>query len=374
MSAPAPATPAPREFEETPVFKAHTALRSGMLMLAARNLWLVDGHRLLLIACFAFMVAWTLATAIAYARTRPTWLLAADFGVTLALVLCSPWVVGPHSTVPDLWIAGAPMAIALWRGWVPGTIAAGSLAVVASVVAGPSTDDIVASMMTVIGCACLGYLVEQLRCHAAELRVMTAQRAAMAERQRLARIVHDGVLQVLALVEREGRNLGPRGQWLAKAAHEQESALRALLQEQAAEPDEALIDVTRRNLSSLLDRHAGPGVTISTPAETVLVEATRAQEIEAAVQEALNNVNKHAGTDAQAWVLLEREGDELVIGIRDNGRGAQQQDFDSAVERGRMGMKHSIHGRIAELGGYAKLRTAPGRGVEWEFRIPMQHE
>ncbi|NLT31271.1 MAG: ATP-binding protein [Propionibacterium sp.] len=370
----APPVRAPGEFEEGPVFRAHTALRVGLLLVAARNLWVTDDNHLVWIVCFAFMVAWTAATALAYARIRPTWLLVADFLVTLALVVISPWVVGPHATVPDLWIAGAPLAITLWRGWVRGTIAAFVLGLVSVLVAGPTTDGVAGALMTVIGCACVGYLVDQLRCNAAELRTMTAQRAAMAERQRLARIVHDGVLQVLALVEREGRNLGPRGQWLAKAAHEQESALRALLQEQAAQPDEALIDVTTRNLSALLDRHAGPAVTISTPAETVLVEATRAEEIEAAVHEALTNVSKHAGADARAWVLLEREGDELVIGIRDNGRGGQAQDFDSAFERGRMGMKHSIHGRLAELGGYATLRTAPGRGVEWEFRIPMHHE
>jgi hypothetical protein len=30
----------------------------------------------------------------------------------------------------------------------------------------------------------------------------------------------------------------------------------------------------------------------------------------------------------------------------------------------------SIHGRMAELGGDTDLRTAPGDGTEWEFRVP----
>ena len=59
-----------------------------------------------------------------------------------------------------------------------------------------------------------------------------AERAAAAaeERQRLARVVHDGVLQVLALVQRRGPDLGADGAELGRLAGEQESRLRALVQ------------------------------------------------------------------------------------------------------------------------------------------------
>lgn len=363
----------PGDFAETPVHIAHTVLRAGMLVLAARKMFEPASHDILFPVGFAVMVVWTVFTALVYVRVRPRWFLAIDFLLTLGLILVSPWVAPEHTLLPSLWIAGAPLAIALWCSWIPGAIAALILGTVAFVVTGPNAYSFAASVMMVLGCGCLGYLVEQLRSNAAQLRELTAQRAAIAERQRLARIVHDGVLQVLALVEREGRRLGARGQWLARAAHEQEAALRALLQEQAAEPDEELIDVTRLNLAALLDRRAGPGVTVSTPAEKVLVETARASEIDAAVGEALTNVVKHAGEAAQAWVLLEREGDEIVIGIRDNGQGGDPAQFQLSMERGRMGMKHSIHGRLEALGGCATLRTAPGQGVEWEFRVPINH-
>lgn len=361
----------PGEFAETPVHLAHTVLRVGMLVLAARKMLEPASHDVLFPIGFAIMVVWTAVTVIVYAQVRPRWFLAIDFLLTLGLIVASPWVAPEGTLLPSLWIAGAPLAIALWCSWIPGTIAAFILGVLAWFITGTNAYSFAASVMMVLGSACLGYLVGQLRSNAAQLRELTAQRAAIAERQRLARIVHDGVLQVLALVEREGRNLGPRGQWLARAAHEQEAALRALLQEQAAEPDEELVDVTRRNLAAILDRHAGPGVTISTPAEKVLVESGRAGEIDAAVGEALTNVAKHAGQDAQAWVLLEREGGEVVIGIRDNGQGGDPAEFRRSMERGRMGMKHSIHGRLEALGGCATLRTAPGQGVEWEFRVPI---
>ena len=58
--------------------------------------------------------------------------------------------------------------------------------------------------------------------------------AAMAERARLARAVHDGVLQVLTLVQRRGTELGGEAAELGRLAGEQESALRALVQGNAA--------------------------------------------------------------------------------------------------------------------------------------------
>ncbi len=60
-----------------------------------------------------------------------------------------------------------------------------------------------------------------------------AERAAAAaeERQRLARVVHDGVLQVLALVQRRGPELGPDGAELGRLAGEQEVRLRGLVQQ-----------------------------------------------------------------------------------------------------------------------------------------------
>jgi hypothetical protein len=63
----------------------------------------------------------------------------------------------------------------------------------------------------------------------AELAEATAARAAVAERERLARSIHDGVLQVLALVHRRGNEAG--GDWalVATEAAEQEAALRRLI-------------------------------------------------------------------------------------------------------------------------------------------------
>ncbi|MFG1954553.1 hypothetical protein [Micromonospora sp. NPDC048830] len=60
--------------------------------------------------------------------------------------------------------------------------------------------------------------------------------AATAERERLARSIHDGVLQVLTLVQRHGLEIGGQGTQLATPAAEQEVALRTLLTGTATPP------------------------------------------------------------------------------------------------------------------------------------------
>jgi len=367
-----------------PLFRAHLVVRVVLMVLAiGLNLVRLDraAHPGWLVACCAAMVVVTAGTAVLYIREqrRRAWVFAADVLITVVLIVISPTVLGPDlvsesiaSAIP-YWSAAAPLAVALWRGWAVSSLAAAAVAI-ASLVMSPTIGPRVVAdqVLLLLLCLTVGYFTSRLRITTREREQMYAVAAGMAERQRLARIVHDGVLQVLAMVEREGRALGPRGMRLARAAHDQEAQLRALLQDtdiDVAAP--SAVDVTHTNLSAILDKHASHSVSIATPAGTVLVEPQRAIEINAAITEALTNVSKHAGPEAKAWVLLEREGDELIISIRDNGRGGTEAEFAAAGDRGRMGMRHSIHGRLADLGGTATLRTAPGRGTEWEFRIPV---
>ncbi len=63
--------------------------------------------------------------------------------------------------------------------------------------------------------------------------------AAASERERIARGIHDSVLQVLALVSSRGRDLGGEAAELGRLAGEQEAALRALLTADSPEPTPA---------------------------------------------------------------------------------------------------------------------------------------
>ena len=62
-----------------------------------------------------------------------------------------------------------------------------------------------------------------------ELQRAAQLAAALEERERLSRQVHDGVIQVLALVARRGHEMGGATAELAELASEQERALRRLV-------------------------------------------------------------------------------------------------------------------------------------------------
>lgn len=109
---------------------------------------------------------------------------------------------------------------------------------------------------------------------------------------------------------------------------------------------------------------------VSTGAQSVVLDGPRAREFVAAVRQAVVNAQRHAGSEASIFVLLEDLGDEVVVTVRDDGVGMDPTRLDEAEAEGRLGVSRSIRGRIADLGGRADLHTAPGEGVEWEFTIP----
>jgi len=336
-------------------------------------------HPGVLVAAMIVLVAWTGLANLVYARPRgrsTLWLLT-DVAVTSLLAAVSPWILGAtlyerdFLPVPVFWSVSASVSLAAVRSVKWGVAAALAIATARFAVhpgAEPALWSTYIIMIFVAGG--VGIMVDFLLASLSERDRAFAQSAALAERERLNRIVHDGVLQVLALVEREGPGLGPRGVRLAQLAQEQEVSLRVLLQDREVQLSRRK-DEQRRDLTSVLDRHSSSGVTVSMMADEVLVDPDVADEVDAVVTEILANVRKHAGENAQAWLLLESEGNEVIVSVRDNGVGTTRAHLDKAAEGGHLGVKASIVGRVRDLGGQAHVRTSPGRGVEWELRIPV---
>lgn len=191
--------------------------------------------------------------------------------------------------------------------------------------------------------------------------------AATAERERLARSIHDSVLQVLARVRQRGRELGGEAAGLAELAGEQEVALRSLV---ATGPPETGAG-GETDLAAKL-RVLGTGRTeVSAPPTSVPLPEPLVSDLHAMVREALENVDRHAGPDAKSWVLLEDLGNEVAISVRDDGPGIPEGRLNQAEAAGRMGIAQSIRGRIDNLGGTISLSTEPGEGTEWEVRVPV---
>ena len=186
------------------------------------------------VLCAVVMVAWTVFTVWAYlepARRRPP-LLLADLAVAVALIALSPVVKGAgfSATIPGFWVMGPLLAWAVHWRWVGGLVAGVVLSVVdLSVRQDVAQANYANAFLLVLGGTIVGFLVESLQLMAAERDRAQRSAAAAVERARLARAVHDGVLQVLALVQRRGAELGGEAAELGRLAGEQEATLRALV-------------------------------------------------------------------------------------------------------------------------------------------------
>ncbi|PZS25035.1 MAG: hypothetical protein DLM58_23350 [Pseudonocardiales bacterium] len=318
------------------------------------------------------VVCWLAVTGRAH---RPS-VVALDMIVTIALTLATMWAQTPSQrhggmpTLTTLWAAGPALEVAFMATWIGGTLAAALQVGAAMVVrAGYDGHTVQNGLILIVAGAVTGYVATLAVRAERDLAIATAARAAVTERERLARSIHDGVLQVLGLVHRAGRETG--GEWaaLGAAAAEQETALRSLITSRplpAAPGSSDLAD----DLRSLRSER----VTVSAPAEPVVMSGSVAGELVAAVRAALHNVAQHAGPDARAWVLLERLDDTVCVTVRDDGVGFTADRLETAEHDGRLGVSASIRRRVEDLGGRATISSVSGEGTMVEMVVPRTGE
>ena len=330
-------------------------------------------------AALAVLTALTLFIAYDATTEDPEKLVAQHVAIpaVLILILCAA-VAGAvtGATAPALAAQGAlPVVL----GPLVGVLAVGGLqAVQVTQESGPAGTpyDVIPSafLFLVAGLAISGLGLARLLTARSAERKHTEQirrESAAAERDRLGRSIHDGVLQVLALVQREGQDLGGQAGELAALAGQQEVALRSLLASAASNARAATGGKsTAADLSGPLQALTGPAVEVATPAQPVELPSAIASEVVAAVKAALDNVRRHAGADARAWILLEEERDGVRVTVRDDGTGFPPERPAEAAEAGRLGIAQSMRGRIADCGGTTTIDSRPGQGTEVEFWIP----
>jgi len=323
------------------------------------------------------LAAWTGFAIWAYAeparRTPP--LLVTDLGVALLGLGVTPWLKGPdfNATVAGFWVMGAMFAWAIrWR-LAGGLVAAIALCAVDLLIRDTFTQSNYGNLfLLMIGGPIIGYVCDSLQRSAMAQASAERVAATEAERARLARAVHDGVLQVLALVQRRGAELGGEAAGLGRLAGEQESRLRSLIRAQDSLRPPMFADADGRvDLAAELARfEEHRSVTVSVPGTPVPLPARTADEVVAAVSACLDNVVLHVGRSAHSWVLLEAFPDRVVVSVRDEGPGIPAGRLEAAQADGRLGVVDSIRGRMAELGGTAELTTG-SFGTEWELTVPQ---
>ena len=373
-----PLVPASDDDPVTPFWHGAILLRVVTLLFAIGIIWVRRERYLMPSAAWATAVAMTLWTVVLvgfYRREdgRRRWLVVTDLVLSCAMMVASIPITGRDALarqatlITSLWSSGPVVGAAIYGGRYYG-LAFGAVTAAADLVPRSYFDVYLAEdtvLLLGVGFV-VGVASEATKEAAARGRRALSAQAAAAERERLARSIHDGVLQVLSRIRRSGLGTGTEAVGLARLVEEQEAALRALI---TSGPMVATVD-DAVDLRSHLRMLSTPSVQVSVPPTRVMVAMTTTAELLAATREALSNVTRHAGVDANAWVLLEDLGDELVLSVRDDGVGIPPGRLVAAVAEGRFGVSKSIKGRIADLGGTVVLTTAEGEGTEWELHVP----
>jgi signal transduction histidine kinase len=199
-----------------------------------------------------------------------------------------------------------------------------------------------------------GYMAELLRRAQDEV-------AASRARERIARTLHDGVLQTLAVIER--RSDDPQ---LARLAREQERELREFL---FSGNGRHAGDDLGAQLRAAAGRYetAFPGrVDVVVAPDLPRLDAARVEALADAVGEALTNAGKH-GAAGRVTVFAEPsdDGGGVVCSVHDDGRG-----FDLNELREGIGLSRSIRARMVEMGGQAVIESSPGAGTEVRLWLP----
>ena len=459
------------------------------------------------VAILAMIIFWTSVTVVAYSRPggRQRWMIVTDVIVTAGLVYSTRWVDSPariahgFPTLPSFWAASPVLACAVASGPWAGFTAA--LVISAADYADRpqfSLENPFSNVVLLFIAGGIGGYIVRLGVQAEQAVARVARKeAAIAERERLARDIHDSVLQVLTRVSSRGRALGGEAAELGRLAAEQESALRHLITGTPPRPAESLTDVAETSaaretsapgetsansatsapgatsaagepeavpgtlaaqasvieqadvaqdletgpgltpvtadaamatvtagratgrrpvrlprpgrpaktrpaktrpakagelkaapamapggsslpdntdslvdLRPLIERFGDPEVTVSCPAGVVPLPSSAAAALGGATAAALDNVRQHAGAQAHAWVLVEDAGETVRVSIRDDGIGFGDGRLAEAKTVGRLGVSHSILGRLREVGGTAWVTSAPGQGTEVELAVP----
>jgi signal transduction histidine kinase len=213
--------------------------------------------------------------------------------------------------------------------------------------------------------------------HNALLYEQAQQAAALEERHRLARDLHDSVTQSLfsmsllaqvlpalwsAQPEEATRSLDE----LRRLSKEALAEMRALLFQlrPVALEEEGLVEALRRHIESL-QRRDGPALTFVTAGGDERMPLPIEEGLFRIANEAVGNALKHAQARDIAVTLDTRDG-IAALTVRDDGRG-----FDPAVhqaEPGHLGLP-GMRERVVQLGADLTIASAPGAGTTVAVRM-----
>ena len=330
-------------------------------------------HRWLAIGLVAMALAVTIAATVALRNSPATLVRPAPVVVELAvgagLVLCDGiafaegHAFSTSQSLGAVWPLAGILAAGVALGPLAATVAGVSLGicrVIGTLINGASIDTggkVLSLLSTTVFYALAGgvsgYVVLLLQRAAREI---SAARA----RDEVARTLHDGVLQTLAVIER--RSDDPA---LARIAREQERELREYLfgADRSAGSRAGDLASSLRAAAARFEDSFGGRVDVLVADD--LPHVADPDALTGAVGEALVNAGKH-GRASRVTVFVEPDDDGGVFcSVKDDGSG-----FDPATTPEGIGLAQSIRARLRDAGGRVEVRSRPGAGTEVCLWLP----
>ena len=200
----------------------------------------------------------------------------------------------------------------------------------------------------------------------------------MAERTRLAREIHDGLAQTLGFLKLQTAQMQ---NFLEKSEIERlQESLRTsykILSEAYMDARHAIdglrISPSEQGLAGWLEQTAlefQESTDLPVSLENIHESDNLAPEVQAQmiriVQEALSNVRKHADA-AAVWISFGTDGKDMILEVRDNGKGFSPEDIPGSSRYGLKGMRE----RTDLIGAEFQVVSLPGKGTTIRVRFPI---
>jgi len=206
-------------------------------------------------------------------------------------------------------------------------------------------------------------------------KAQQAELAAVEERSRIAREIHDGIAQSIYMLSLHLETAADLARQQREDLKERLDGLVSLSKETLLEVRHYIFDLKpylegEKGVASMVENQVREFSMVS-GVPTIL--ETRGEERQVAVpvatclyrvtQESLANTFKHAHA-SEVKVLLEFVPERIELIVEDNGQG-----FDAMKSNSGHGL-HNMSQRAEELGGIFRLHSTPGKGTKVVIRLP----
>lgn len=209
----------------------------------------------------------------------------------------------------------------------------------------------------------------------ASLMVQVEYQAVVDERTRLAREIHDGLAQTLAFLKIQAAQMQ---RYLADGNLEK---LTITLQSNYRTLSDAYLDARQaidnlrripssslqgwiRDVADDFEHSADIKVDLSKFDLQMVYPPTVQAQLIRIVQEALNNVRKHAKAQS-VQIIGQQDGEQVLIQVRDDGMGFSPELVDASLRYGLRGMQE----RAEMIGADFQITSQPGRGTNVSLRL-----